>query len=258
MIPLFDDDSADWWKSGDQPDDQEDRVEAVADYEVPKPVLRQRLCRFIAAHSHSSARLRPCWLLKPMLSVVEGPKRWCASFSFASEEPQVMAFGSTPAEAFDAFDVVWNKTNLEARTLARFQEALSFPWPKGRPSYYLRPSFLLGTDSDGSPYWCALFDGNEEIDGVGKTREEAVADYDTKLLGSFMLNDALLRIRKIVTDWNVNPNRPSALVRPRFSMDEDRWQVLFGDNAVEGVVGVGSTPEEALADFDLNWNAGGR
>ena len=190
-----------------------------------------------------------------MLSLVEGPERWCTSFSFASEEPQVMAFGSTPAKAYDAFDLAWRRTNLDARMVARFQGALSFRWRAGQPSFFLRPSFLLGTDSDGSAYWCALFDGNEELDGVGKTREEAVADYDAKLLGSFSLRDSLLRISRIVTNWNTSPSRPSALVRPRFSMDEDKWQVLFGDNAAEGVLGNGLTPEEALADFDLNWSA---
>jgi hypothetical protein len=48
--------------------------------------------------------------------------------------------------------------------------------------------------------------------------------------------------------------RPSAVYRPRLAKDGNAWIACYGDNIQEGVVGVGSSPEEAMADFDRSWH----
>jgi hypothetical protein len=48
--------------------------------------------------------------------------------------------------------------------------------------------------------------------------------------------------------------RPSALFRPRLSVDGDQWCVLYGENLQEGCAGFGSSPDAAMRDFDLNWS----
>lgn len=49
-------------------------------------------------------------------------------------------------------------------------------------------------------------------------------------------------------------SRPSAIYRPKLSRDGSAWIALYGDNLQEGVVGVGDTPDKAMADFDNAWN----
>ena len=47
--------------------------------------------------------------------------------------------------------------------------------------------------------------------------------------------------------------RPHAIMRPRLSIDGDKWCALYGENLQEGVAGFGDSPEAACADFDRAW-----
>jgi len=47
---------------------------------------------------------------------------------------------------------------------------------------------------------------------------------------------------------------PSLLWRPRLFKDGNKWCALYGENLQEGVAGSGDTPNEAMRNFDLNWN----
>ena len=47
---------------------------------------------------------------------------------------------------------------------------------------------------------------------------------------------------------------PSVLYRPRLSIDGDQWCALYGDNLQDGVAGFGSSPAEAMQDFNRNWH----
>lgn len=49
--------------------------------------------------------------------------------------------------------------------------------------------------------------------------------------------------------------RPSALYRPRLSVDGNQWCALYGDNLQDGVAGFGDSPEAAMAAFDRAWTA---
>jgi hypothetical protein len=48
-------------------------------------------------------------------------------------------------------------------------------------------------------------------------------------------------------------DRPSAIYKPTIGRDGNMWIAVLGDNLQEGVVGVGETPDKAMADFDKNW-----
>lgn len=47
---------------------------------------------------------------------------------------------------------------------------------------------------------------------------------------------------------------PSAIYRPKISIDGDQWCALYGDNLQDGVAGFGDSPADAMCDFDRNWN----
>ena len=47
--------------------------------------------------------------------------------------------------------------------------------------------------------------------------------------------------------------RPFVLLRPKLSIDGNKWCALYGENLQDGVAGFGDTPEQAAIDFDLNW-----
>lgn len=44
-----------------------------------------------------------------------------------------------------------------------------------------------------------------------------------------------------------------ALLRPRISLDGDKWCVLYGDNIQDGVAGFGDSPILAVYDFNHAW-----
>lgn len=48
--------------------------------------------------------------------------------------------------------------------------------------------------------------------------------------------------------------RPSAVFRPRLSIDGNQWCALYGENLQDGVAGFGASPADALWDFDRNWS----
>ena len=46
---------------------------------------------------------------------------------------------------------------------------------------------------------------------------------------------------------------PHVLMRPRIFVDGDQWCALYGEDLQDGVAGFGSSPSEAMADFDAAW-----
>ncbi len=61
--------------------------------------------------------------------------------------------------------------------------------------------------------------------------------------------NAAVEAQNTATAWRA----PHVLMRPSLMPDGDKWSALYGDNIMQGVVGYGDTPEEAMADFDKNW-----
>lgn len=48
---------------------------------------------------------------------------------------------------------------------------------------------------------------------------------------------------------------PSAVYRPKISIDGNQWCVLYGENLQDGVAGFGDSPSLAMCDFNKNWHA---
>jgi len=46
---------------------------------------------------------------------------------------------------------------------------------------------------------------------------------------------------------------PSAIYRPKLSVEGNKWCALYGDNLQDGVAGFGDSPAAAMWDFDCNW-----
>jgi hypothetical protein len=49
--------------------------------------------------------------------------------------------------------------------------------------------------------------------------------------------------------------RPSAVFRPKLTIDGNQWCALYGENLQDGVAGFGASPVDAMWDFDRAWNA---
>ncbi len=54
---------------------------------------------------------------------------------------------------------------------------------------------------------------------------------------------------------NYEYRRPSVLFKPALSVDGNQFCALYGENLQEGIAGFGDTANEAMRDFDKNWNA---
>lgn len=62
-------------------------------------------------------------------------------------------------------------------------------------------------------------------------------------------NMALASVQSAVADYQ----RYSILLRPKLMLDGDKWCALYGDNLQDGIAGFGSTPDEAMRDFDKSF-----
>jgi len=47
---------------------------------------------------------------------------------------------------------------------------------------------------------------------------------------------------------------PHLLMKPNLSLDGNKWCALYGVDLQEGVAGFGETIEDALKEFDIEWN----
>src|SRR5437773_1835015 len=52
-----------------------------------------------------------------------------------------------------------------------------------------------------------------------------------------------------------HPSTPSAVRQPHLFLREQLWIALLGPNAEQGIVGIGSSVESALRDFDTQYLA---
>ncbi|HEP8326530.1 hypothetical protein ACP3VF_10335 [Pseudomonas paraeruginosa] len=51
----------------------------------------------------------------------------------------------------------------------------------------------------------------------------------------------------------VSQSEPSAIYRPKLSIDGNMWCALYGENLQDGVAGFGSSPAEAMDAFNRSW-----
>lgn len=45
-----------------------------------------------------------------------------------------------------------------------------------------------------------------------------------------------------------------SMIKPDIRRDEDVWEVFYGSNLMDGVVGYGDTPYLAVLDWNKSWN----
>lgn len=96
---------------------------------------------------------------------------------------------------------------------------------------------------------------------------QAVYDAVRSRISSCSTGDAILRAAQEAFDISharqmlqmeiatvgAEMQRPSVLYRPSVVPDGNKWCALYGSNLMEGVVGFGDTPAEAMAAFDHAW-----
>ena len=51
----------------------------------------------------------------------------------------------------------------------------------------------------------------------------------------------------------IEQQQPSVLYKPRLFIDGDSYCALYGENIQEGCAGFGTTPNNAMLDFNTNW-----
>lgn len=78
---------------------------------------------------------------------------------------------------------------------------------------------------------------------------------DTGYIDRILLQAANFKSNAAEAEYDaaLEAKRPFMLLRPRISIDESQWCVLYGENIQDGVTGFGTTPHEASIDFDLAW-----
>src|SRR6516164_6778157 len=70
------------------------------------------------------------------------------------------------------------------------------------------------------------------------------------------LDAARMAVEGLRSYYAAHPGSPAAVRRPALSIRRGLWIALLGPNVQEGIVGVGSTVEEALRAFDTQYLAG--
>ena len=69
-------------------------------------------------------------------------------------------------------------------------------------------------------------------------------EHESQMFYDF--NNAVISVAESFT-------RPHVMMRPKVYLDGNAWCALYCENIAVGVVGFGSSPEEACAEFDKQW-----
>jgi hypothetical protein len=69
------------------------------------------------------------------------------------------------------------------------------------------------------------------------------------------LKDTEAAMERAQVYFGAHPGSPSAVRRPKLSMRSGTWMAILGPTIEEGIVGIGTTVEEALRAFDVQYLA---
>lgn len=69
----------------------------------------------------------------------------------------------------------------------------------------------------------------------------------------FDISHSQVMIRDRLAGVLYDYGEPSAIYRPKLSIDGSYWCALYGENLQDGVAGFGKSPGEAMADFNKAW-----
>lgn len=80
---------------------------------------------------------------------------------------------------------------------------------------------------------------------------EAVADVARS---AFDISHAVAGVAQEISYTAILHSTPSAVYRPKISIDGNQWCALYGDDLQNGVCGFGDSPADAMRDFDKAWD----
>jgi len=69
------------------------------------------------------------------------------------------------------------------------------------------------------------------------------------------ISEAAYQVRNRICEAVSEYDTPSAIYRPKLSIDGNQWCALYGDNLQEGVAGFGHSLYQAMIAFDKAWYA---
>lgn len=78
-------------------------------------------------------------------------------------------------------------------------------------------------------------------------------DATDSIMAANAICEAAYQTRDRIVAAAIEYDRPSAIFRPKLTIDGDHWCALYGDNLQDGVAGFGKSPAEAMSKFDDAW-----
>jgi hypothetical protein len=70
---------------------------------------------------------------------------------------------------------------------------------------------------------------------------------------AFDISFQVAQIKEAITSAAYAYERPSAIYRPKISLDGNMYCALYGEDLMSGCAGFGETMDAAMWDFDKNW-----
>lgn len=58
---------------------------------------------------------------------------------------------------------------------------------------------------------------------------------------------------KYQNQQEINDFNLFSMLKPKLTMDGDKWCVLYGENLQEGIAGFGDSPHQAILNFNSEW-----
>ena len=104
-------------------------------------------------------------------------------------------------------------------------------------------------------------DGDEAGDGsstgadgeavtVGGDVDEAIRSAIRDMNLSHYVDQAMWEYKEAAAEQM----RPCILLKPKLSIDGDKWCALYGENLQDGIAGFGKSPSDAMHDFDKQYH----
>ena len=79
-----------------------------------------------------------------------------------------------------------------------------------------------------------------------------LTDQDSSIAMNAFVHSTTM-VQHAVQDAVAGYGEPSAIYRPKISIDGSQWCALYGDNLQDGVAGFGNSPSAAMQDFNKQW-----
>jgi len=100
----------------------------------------------------------------------------------------------------------------------------------------------------------AIYDAVRSRISGGGDIAQAISDvarsaFDISHMTHCVAQEVTAYVEQAATEYS----RPSAVFRPKLSIDGSQWCALYGDDLQSGVAGFGDSPADAMTEFDRAW-----